>query len=139
MIVGSLIKNPGGRSGADRGLYCGKRRSDRELRIPSDFSGTRKRGGSISRCHAVVLSGIFPGADCSQQCGKRCGVCGKYYERLGYGVIPNGTESRHDIIQAVELGSAEGVIAFCKGIQAAALWTAMSVRNRGQCRDMTVM
>lgn len=61
------------------------------------------------------------------------------YERLGYGVIPNGTESRHDIIQAVELGSAEGVIAFCKGIQAAALWTAMSVRNRGQCRDMTVM
>ena len=42
------------------------------------------------------------------------------YERLGYGVIPNGTESRHDIIQAVELGSAEGVIAFCKGIQAAA-------------------
>lgn len=78
MIVGSLIKNPGGRSGADRGLYCGKRRSDRELRIPSDFSGTRKRGGSISRCHAVVLSGIFPGADCSQQCGKRCGVCGKY-------------------------------------------------------------
>lgn len=39
------------------------------------------------------------------------------YERLGYGVIPNGTESRHDIIQAVELGSAEGVIAFCKGIR----------------------
>lgn len=35
-------------------------------------------------------------------------------------MIPNGTESRHDIIQAVELGSAEGVIAFCKGIQAAA-------------------
>ena len=42
------------------------------------------------------------------------------YEKLGFPVIPNATESRHDIIQAVELGSAEGVIAFCKGIQAAA-------------------
>ena len=42
------------------------------------------------------------------------------YERLGFAVVPNGSESRHDIIQAVTLGSPEGVIAFCKGIQAAA-------------------
>ena len=42
------------------------------------------------------------------------------YERLGFGVVPNGTESRHDIIQAVTFGHAEGVIAFCQGIQAAA-------------------
>ena len=42
------------------------------------------------------------------------------YERLGYPVVPNGTESRHDIIQAVTLGSPEAVIAFCQGIQAAA-------------------
>ena len=40
--------------------------------------------------------------------------------RLGFAVVPNGTESRHDIIQAVTFGKAEGVIAFCKGIQAAA-------------------
>ena len=42
------------------------------------------------------------------------------YERLGFKVIPNGSEPRFDIIQAIELGSAEGLIAFCKGIQAAA-------------------
>ena len=42
------------------------------------------------------------------------------YERLGFRVVPNGSESRHDIIQAVELGSREGMIAFCKGIQSAA-------------------
>ena len=42
------------------------------------------------------------------------------YEKLGYHVIPNGSESRHDIIQAVEFGKPEGVVAFCKGIQAAA-------------------
>ena len=42
------------------------------------------------------------------------------YERLGYHVVPDSTESRHDIIQAVEFGTPEGVIAFCQGIQAAA-------------------
>ena len=42
------------------------------------------------------------------------------YESLGFKVVPNSTESRHDIIQAVELGSGEAMIAFAKGIQAAA-------------------
>ena len=42
------------------------------------------------------------------------------YERLGFRVVPNGTEPRHDIIQAVELGSPERMLAFCLGIQAAA-------------------
>ena len=42
------------------------------------------------------------------------------YEKLGFAVVPDGTESRHDIIQAVTFGNAEGVIAFCEGIQAAA-------------------
>ena len=42
------------------------------------------------------------------------------YESLGFPVIPNSTESRHDIIQAVSFGNPEGLIAFCEGIQAAA-------------------
>ena len=42
------------------------------------------------------------------------------YEELGFACVPNATESRHDIIQAVTLGSAEAMVAFCKGIQAAA-------------------
>ena len=42
------------------------------------------------------------------------------YEKLGFACVPNATESRHDIIQAVTLGSAEAMVAFCKGIQAAA-------------------
>ena len=42
------------------------------------------------------------------------------YEKLGFAVVPNSTESRHDIIQAVTLGTPEGMIAFCKGIQGAA-------------------
>ena len=42
------------------------------------------------------------------------------YEKLGFAVVPNGTESRHDIIQAITFGQPEGVIGFCQGIQAAA-------------------
>ena len=42
------------------------------------------------------------------------------YEKLGFPVIPDGQESRHDIIQAVTFGTPEGVTAFCQGIQSAA-------------------
>ena len=42
------------------------------------------------------------------------------YEKLGFRVVPAADETRHDIIQAVELGSREGMVAFCKGIQSAA-------------------
>ncbi len=41
------------------------------------------------------------------------------YEKLGFRVEPSGTESRHDIIQSVELGKKEAVLAFCRGIQSA--------------------
>ena len=58
----------------------------------------------------VVVSGALKGAI----------FAANIYERLGFPVIPDGTESRHDIIQAVTLNSPEGLIAFCKGIQAAA-------------------
>lgn len=61
------------------------------------------------------------------------------YERLGFGVIPNGSESRHDIIQAVEFGVPEGVIAFCKGIQAAAPVDSYVTPEPWQCRGMTAM
>lgn len=88
--------------------------------IPPDFSRTWKGSWCISRCHAVLLPGTFPGTDCDSRCFKRSHLCSKHLRKLGYSVIPNGTESRHDIIQAVELGTPEGVIAFCKGIQAAA-------------------
>ena len=61
------------------------------------------------------------------------------YEKLGYAVVPDGKEERHDIIQAVTLGSAEGVIAFCQGIQAAAPVDSYVTPEPWAMRDMTVM
>ena len=58
------------------------------------------------------------------------------YEKLGFAVVPNGTESRHDIIQAVTFGQPEGVIGFCQGIQAAAPVDSHVTPEPGICRDM---
>ena len=60
------------------------------------------------------------------------------YERLGYGVVPNGSESRHDIIQAITFGTPEGVISFCKGIQAAAPVDSFVTPEPWICPAMTV-
>ena len=56
------------------------------------------------------------------------------YENLVMQLYRTEKEERHDIIQAVTLGSAEGVIAFCQGIQAAAPVDSYVTRNHGQCR-----
>ena len=61
------------------------------------------------------------------------------YEKLGFSVIPSMKEERHDIIQAVEFGTAEGVIRFCQGIQAAAPVDSYVTPEPWAMRGMTVM
>ena len=61
------------------------------------------------------------------------------YEKLGFEVVPNGSESRHDIIQAVAFHNPDALIAFCEGIQAAAPVGNYACQNHGQCRAMTAM
>ena len=93
---------------------CGK------CSLSSDLSGTWKRSGSHFRRKSSVLSGIFPCSDCRGGALKGAIFAANIYETLGFDVSPNGSESRHDIIQAVTFHVPEGVIEFCKGIQAAA-------------------
>ena len=68
----------GRRPCTDRWIYCRTGRSDRELCLPADFSGTGKRSGGISRSHAVILSGIFPCTDCGMRCVERGSLCSQY-------------------------------------------------------------
>lgn len=82
--------------------------------------GTWKRGWRNTRCERFLLPGILPGTDRYRSGIKGAVFAANVYEKLGFAVVPNGTESRHDIIQAVTFGKPEGVIAFCQGIQAAA-------------------
>ena len=110
MTVGSLIKNPGG-GREDLIDACG-------YRLTSPGLG-REVGASLG-VMKDFYQGLFLAPTVSASALKGAIFAANIYEKLGFPVIPNGTESRHDIIQAVEFGIPEGVIEFCKGIQAAA-------------------
>ena len=120
MTVGSLIKNPGGGLAPIGGYIAGTKAciENAAYRLTSPGLG-REVGASLGVMQSfyqgfflapTVVSGALKGAI----------FAANIYEKLGFRVIPDGKESRHDIIQAVEFGTPEGVIAFCEGIQAAA-------------------
>lgn len=120
MIVGSLIKNPGGGLAPIGGYIAGKEAliENCAYRLTSPGLG-REVGASLG-----VMQSFYQGFFLAPTvvCGALKGAvfAANIYEKLGYSVVPNASESRHDIIQAVTFGSADGVIAFCQGIQAAA-------------------
>lgn len=120
MVVGSLIKNPGGGLAPIGGYIAGKEEliENCGYRLTSPGLG-REVGASLGVMQAFY-QGLFLAPTVTASALKGAIYAANIYEHLGYPVIPNGTESRHDIIQAVELGTPEGVIAFCRGIQAAA-------------------
>ena len=82
--------------------------------------GLGKEVGATLGVNQSFYQGFFLAPTVTAGALKGAVFAANVYERLGYPVVPNGTESRHDIIQAVTLGSPEAVIAFCQGIQAAA-------------------
>ena len=120
MIVGSLIKNPGGGLAPIGGYVAGRADLIENCAYRLTSPGLGKEVGATLGVTQSFYQGFFLAP--TVVCGALKGAtfAANIYEALGYPVIPSGSESRHDIIQAVTLGSAEGVIAFCKGIQAAA-------------------
>lgn len=120
MIVGSLIKNPGGGLAPIGGYIAGRKNLIENCAYRLTAPGLGKEVGASLGVMQSFYQGFFlaPTVVCSAL--KGAVFAANIYEKLGFSVIPNGTESRHDIIQAVELETPEGVIAFCKGIQSAA-------------------
>ena len=120
MIVGSLIKNPGGGLAPIGGYVAGRSDLIENCAYRLTSPGLGKEVGASLGVMQSFYQGFFLAPTVVSSAIKGAVFAANIYERLGFGVIPNGRESRHDIIQAVELGTAEGVIAFCKGVQAAA-------------------
>lgn len=120
MMVGSLIKNPGGGLAPTGGYICGRadliERCARRLTAP----GLGREVGANLGLLTQFYQGFFLAPTVVTSAVKGAVFAANCYEKLGFHVIPGASEVRHDIIQAVELGSREGMIAFCKGIQAAA-------------------
>ena len=120
MIVGSLIKNPGGGLAPIGGYICGTAECVSRCAYRLSAPGLGQEVGANLGILPAFYQGFFLAPTVTASALKGAIFAANLYERLGFGVIPNGSESRHDIIQAVELGTPEGMIAFCRGIQAAA-------------------
>ena len=120
MIVGSLIKNPGGGLAPIGGYICGTKECVERCAFRLSAPGLGQEVGANLGLLPALYQGFFLAPTVVAGALKGAIFAANIYERLGYKVIPNGSESRHDIIQAVELGSGEAMVAFCSGIQAAA-------------------
>ena len=120
MCVGSLIKNPGGGLAPIGGYIVGKKECIERAAARLTSPGLGKEVGASLGVISSFYQGFFLSPTVTAGAVKGAIFAANVYEKLGFGVVPNGSESRHDIIQAVTFGTPEGVIEFCKGIQAAA-------------------
>ena len=120
MTVGSLIKNPGGGLAPIGGYICGTKACVDRCAFRLSAPGLGQEVGANLGLMPSLYQGFFLAPTVVASAEKGAIFAANLYEPLGFRCVPNAAESRHDIIQAVELGSEEGMIAFCKGIQAAA-------------------
>ena len=120
MVVGSLIKNPGGGLAPCGGYIAGTKECVEQAAYRLSSPGLGKEVGATLGVNSSFYQGLFLAPTVVAGALKGAIFAANAYEKLGFKVIPDGKEPRYDIIQAVELGSDKGLIAFCKGIQAAA-------------------
>ena len=120
MIVGSLIKNPGGGLAPIGGYIAGTKECVERAAYRLTCPGLGMEVGASLGVMRSFYQGFFLAPTVTAAALKGAIFAANVYERLGFKVVPNGSESRHDIIQAVEFGFPEGLTSFCEGIQAAA-------------------
>ena len=120
MIVGSLIKNPGGGLAPCGGYIAGKKECVEQAAYRLSSPGLGKEVGATLGVNQSFYQGLFLSPVVVAGALKGAIFAANVYEKAGFVVRPDGSEPRYDIIQAVELVSADGLLAFCKGIQAAA-------------------
>lgn len=120
MVVGSLIKNPGGGLAPIGGYIAGTKRCVENAAFRLTTPGLGKEVGASLGVNRSFFQGLFLAPTVTAGALKGAIFAANVYEKLGFKVVPDSKEERHDIIQAVEFGIPEGVVEFCKGIQAAA-------------------
>lgn len=120
LVVGSLIKNPGGGLAPIGGYLAGTKEAIENAAYRLTSPGLGKEVGASLGILSSFYQGLFLAPTVTAGALKGAIFAANLFEQAGFKVVPNSTESRHDIIQAVTFGCAEGVIAFCEGIQKAA-------------------
>lgn len=120
MVVGSLIKNPGGGLAPIGGYIVGRKDCIDRASFRLSAPGLGKEVGASLGLNQSFYQGLFLAPTVVAGALKGAIFAANIYEKLGFSVVPNSTEERHDIIQSITFGTPEAVIAFCQGIQAAA-------------------
>jgi len=120
LIVGSLIKNPGGGLAPIGGYLCGTKECIDRAAYRLTSPGLGKEVGATLGVTPALTQGLFLAPTVVKGALKGAVFAANIYEKLGFKVIPDSKESRHDIIQEVEFHDPELMVAFCEGIQAAA-------------------
>ncbi|MDD6293792.1 MAG: methionine gamma-lyase family protein [Eubacteriales bacterium] len=120
MTVGSLIKNPGGGLAPIGGYIVGTKECIEQASYRLTAPGLGREVGATLGVTQSFFQGLFLAPTVVSGALKGAVFAANIYEKLGFKVVPDGSEPRYDIIQAIEFGRPEGVIEFCKGIQAAA-------------------
>ena len=120
MVVGSLIKNLGGGLAPTGGYICGRKSCIERCAYRLSAPGLGREVGANLGLLASFYQGLFLAPTVVSSAVRGAVFAAACYERLGFRVVPGSGETRRDIIQAVELGSREAMVAFCKGIQSAA-------------------
>lgn len=120
MVVGSLIKNPGGGLAPIGGYICGTKECIENCAYRLTSPGLGKEVGASLGVTRSIAQGIFMAPTVTASALKGAVFAANVYEKLGFKAVPDATEERYDIIQAIEFGKPELIQAFCEGIQAAA-------------------
>lgn len=120
MVVGSLIKNLGGGLAPTGGYICGRKECIERCAYRLSAPGLGREVGANLGLLTSFYQGLFLAPTVVSSAVRGAVFAAGCYEKLGFWVVPGSGETRRDIIQAVELGSREAMVAFCKGIQSAA-------------------
>jgi len=120
LCVGSLIKNPGGGLAPLGGYIVGKKEYVEKSAYRLTSPGLGKEVGASLNVMQSFYQGLFLAPTVTSNALKGAIFAANMYEKLGFDVVPDSREDRHDIIQAITLRSPEALISFCQGIQHAA-------------------
>ncbi len=120
LVVGSLIKNPGGGLAGSGGYIAGTKACIDQCAFRLSAPGLGAEVGANFGVMQSFYEGLFLAPVVTASALKGAVFAAACYEKLGFSVSPGSREARHDIIQSVTFGNPEGLCAFCEGIQSAA-------------------
>ncbi len=118
MVIGSLIKNPGGGMAETGGYIAGTKRAVELASYRLTSVGVGLEVGATMGMNKSLYKGLFYAPHTTAQALKTAHLAAYIFEKLGYNVEPKWNEIRSDIIQTVITGSPEALCGFCQGIQA---------------------